>query len=182
MATQAAEPPELATVTEFLNTLDLETGEDELANVDDLRTWLVHRGLLHPEETVSPDGFYRALGVREAIRGLLWSSSKGELDAGSLETLNDEGRGPFVIRFGGAGGAELAVNSSGIDRAVGQIIASVFRSIAQGTWTRLKVCRKRSCRWAFYDRSKNRSRAWCSMSVCGNRVKARAFRRRHGSG
>jgi predicted RNA-binding Zn ribbon-like protein len=33
---------------------------------------------------------------------------------------------------------------------------------------------------AFYDRSKNSSRTWCSMSSCGNRAKTRAYRgRRH---
>ncbi|MGH3007295.1 MAG: CGNR zinc finger domain-containing protein, partial [Gaiellaceae bacterium] len=44
---------------------------------------------------------------------------------------------------------------------------------------RLKACRAEDCRWAFYDRARNRSRHWCSMAVCGNRTKARTFRRRH---
>ncbi len=52
--------------------------------------------------------------------------------------------------------------------------------MAEGNWPRLKVCREDTCAWAFYDRSKNRSGAWCSMAVCGNRTKARAYRARHG--
>jgi predicted RNA-binding Zn ribbon-like protein len=42
----------------------------------------------------------------------------------------------------------------------------------------MKACRAEDCRWAFYDRSRNRSRAWCSMRECGNRAKARSYRAR----
>jgi len=54
----------------------------------------------------------------------------------------------------------------------------VATAIADGSWARLKVCRSDSCRWAFYDASKNRSGAWCTMAVCGNRNKVRAYQRR----
>jgi predicted RNA-binding Zn ribbon-like protein len=53
--------------------------------------------------------------------------------------------------------------------------------MADGTWSRLKACRAADCRWAFYDRARNHSRHWCSMEVCGNRTKARAYRARHGA-
>ena len=43
-------------------------------------------------------------------------------------------------------------------------------------WPRLKACRQ--CGYAFFDRSKNRSAAWCAMSICGNRTKNRTYRRR----
>jgi predicted RNA-binding Zn ribbon-like protein len=42
----------------------------------------------------------------------------------------------------------------------------------------LKICTNDECQWAFYDHSRNRSGAWCTMAVCGNRMKGRAFRRR----
>ena len=51
--------------------------------------------------------------------------------------------------------------------------------VTQDDWKRLKGCRDENCRVAFYDKSRNRSRAWCSMEVCGNREKARSFRARH---
>ena len=43
-------------------------------------------------------------------------------------------------------------------------------------WERLKACPQ--CGWSFYDYSRNRSATWCSMSLCGNRLKTRAYRRR----
>ena len=43
---------------------------------------------------------------------------------------------------------------------------------------RVKICPADDCLWAFYDESRNGSRQWCSMAVCGNRAKARAHRAR----
>lgn len=41
---------------------------------------------------------------------------------------------------------------------------------------RLKICP--NCQWLFLDRSRNRSRTWCDMTVCGNRAKANRHYRR----
>ena len=44
---------------------------------------------------------------------------------------------------------------------------------------RLKQCpAPDGCGWLFYDTSKNGTRRWCSMSMCGNGAKARRFQRR----
>ena len=54
--------------------------------------------------------------------------------------------------------------------------ASSTRRSSRGDWSRMKGCRQ--CEYAFFDRSKNRSAAWCAMSICGNRTKNRAYYRR----
>jgi predicted RNA-binding Zn ribbon-like protein len=59
------------------------------------------------------------------------------------------------------------------------VLAAAAEAMADGSWQRLKACRSDTCRWAFVDNARNRSRQWCSMSVCGNRQKARMFRERH---
>jgi predicted RNA-binding Zn ribbon-like protein len=66
----------------------------------------------------------------------------------------------------------------GVDGALGRLFAAIARAQTDGTWERLKVCPASTCLWAFYDGSRNHSRTWCSMSVCGNRAKARTYRRR----
>ncbi|MBB1248110.1 CGNR zinc finger domain-containing protein [Rhizobium sp. G21] len=53
---------------------------------------------------------------------------------------------------------------------------SALRLIALPEPERLKICP--NCGWLFLDRSKNKSRAWCDMAVCGNRAKARLHYRR----
>ena len=44
--------------------------------------------------------------------------------------------------------------------------------------TEIKTCDVETCRWLFLDTSKNHTRRWCNMKVCGNRMKARRFQAR----
>jgi predicted RNA-binding Zn ribbon-like protein len=74
----------------------------------------------------------------------------------------------------------LAPQAAGVDGALGRILAIVHEAMSAGTWHRLKACRQ--CAWAYYDYSKNQSATWCSMAICGNRTKTRAYRRRAKSG
>jgi predicted RNA-binding Zn ribbon-like protein len=57
-------------------------------------------------------------------------------------------------------------------------LAAIAASVTGASWNRLKVCAEDTCQWAFVDASRNRSRSWCSMRVCGNRTKTRAYRAR----
>lgn len=57
------------------------------------------------------------------------------------------------------------------------LAVSALSLLGDGTATRLRTCR--NCGWLFVDRSRNSSRLWCDMAVCGNRRKAsRHYRRR----
>jgi predicted RNA-binding Zn ribbon-like protein len=42
--------------------------------------------------------------------------------------------------------------------------------------SRIRICAATGCGWAFLDTSKNGTRRWCSMQICGNREKARKFK------
>jgi len=65
-----------------------------------------------------------------------------------------------------------------VARYASGLLAAVADSQAAGSWERIKACAAEDCQWAFYDHSRNRSRAWCTMEVCGNRAKTRAYRAR----
>jgi predicted RNA-binding Zn ribbon-like protein len=43
----------------------------------------------------------------------------------------------------------------------------------------LRECGNDECRWLFLDTSKNHTRRWCDMKICGNRMKARRFKAQH---
>ncbi len=80
---------------------------------------------------------------------------------------------------GAGGGSALEPTAGGVDGALGRLVAIVHGAVADGSWAHLKACERDSCRWAFYDHSKNHSGRWCDMEVCGAREKsARAYRRR----
>jgi predicted RNA-binding Zn ribbon-like protein len=118
--------------------------------------------------------------MREALRALTLANNGEPLDPRAIPTLNAiAGQLQLVVRFDDHGQSTLEPARQGSEGALGELLAVVFRSMADGTWRRLKACREGTCQWVFYDRSKNRSGAWCSMAVCGNRAKARTYRRRH---
>jgi predicted RNA-binding Zn ribbon-like protein len=172
-------PGDLMHVMEFVNTIDFEDDIERFDTPDALRDWFAERGWLNAGERLTEADLRQALEVREALRSLLLANNGHPLDERAVESLNAAARrAEVLVRFGDDGGGALAPARSGIDGALGRLLAVVFRSMAEGSWPRLKACPEHSCMWAFYDRSKNRSGTWCDMAVCGNRAKARAYRER----
>jgi predicted RNA-binding Zn ribbon-like protein len=56
---------------------------------------------------------------------------------------------------------------------------SAVALLTSSTMDRVATCKSETCRWLFLDTSKNHSRRWCDMKICGNRHKARRFQARH---
>ena len=176
-------PGDLELVRRFVNTRDVEEGTDELDGPDSLLGWFSDTGLLDDEEIADEEDLKRALALREGIRSLLLANSGEELEQVDLRQLNRvAGSVCLTVRFDEKGGPTLGPESSDVSAALGRILAAVVRATEEGIWGRLKVCTNDACQWAFYDRSRNRSGKWCTMEVCGNRMKARAFRQRQGTG
>jgi predicted RNA-binding Zn ribbon-like protein len=178
-ASVQAAPGELELVRQFVNTNDVDDGIEHLASPAQLRDWLSEHGLDAPADLGSRD-VDRAIELREALRALLLANSGEPLERDALSNLNDSAaRIKLLVRFDPNGGSALAPQGTGVDAALGAILAIVHRSMTEGTWPRLKACRADTCQWAFYDTSRNRSAHWCTMAVCGNRAKARNYRKRH---
>jgi predicted RNA-binding Zn ribbon-like protein len=169
-------------VRDYVNTFDLEAGVDQISSPDELAVWFSEQALV--DDLVEPDDrdHADAIAVREAIRELLLANNGVEVDAGAAsKTLEEAGRKAGLgVRFED-GRPVLAPEGDGARAAIGRIVATVAELATTEEWKRLKGCRDENCRVAFYDKSRNRSRAWCSMEVCGNREKARSFRARHHS-
>jgi predicted RNA-binding Zn ribbon-like protein len=171
---------QLDVVRDYVNTLDFETGIDRIATPDELGLWFSEQGLVDDLVEPTEQEVADALAVREAIRELLLANNGVETDGeAASRTLEEAGRKARLgVRFE-HGRPVLAPEDDGARGAIGRIVALVAELAPTDEWKRLKTCRDESCRVAFYDQSRNRSRAWCSMEVCGNREKARSFRARH---
>lgn len=177
-------PPELVLVRAFVNTRDVEDGTDALDTPAALRAWLAAQGLLPPGSRVGAADLATARDLREGLRAALLAHHDGAPDDPAATAALDRvaGRLPLRVRFDAAGEPDLAPAGRGAPAALARIVADVARARERGTWERLKVCPADDCRWAFYDHSRNRSRRWCAMEVCGNRTKTRAYRRRRATG
>jgi predicted RNA-binding Zn ribbon-like protein len=65
-----------------------------------------------------------------------------------------------------------------LDRMLWPVARSAADTLTSGDLKRVRRCARQGCDWLFVDTSKNRSRRWCSMSMCGSRVKAGRYYRR----
>jgi predicted RNA-binding Zn ribbon-like protein len=171
-------PGDLALVERFINTADVEDDADQVDSPQKLAGWLQEAGLAAADPGIGEQDVERVRAVREALRGLALANNGGPLYPVDLATLNRAAADlDLRLRFGGRG-ARLETSGGAAEAALGRILSAVFTAMVDGSWSRMKACRRHSCRYAFYDSSKNRSSTWCSMAICGNRTKAESYRKR----
>jgi predicted RNA-binding Zn ribbon-like protein len=180
-------PDRLALVQRFINTWNCEfpVYEDRLGTPLSALEWLHQSNLgcdLVEADRLGPADLARMRDVREALRSLARANVAGSCDPTSLRVIRSAAAlRPMIVAINDHGQTYLEANVSDVNGAVATLIAIVHEAQLTGRWGRLKGCRE--CGYAFFDRSKNRSATWCSMSICGNRVKNRAlYRRKHTPG
>jgi predicted RNA-binding Zn ribbon-like protein len=174
-------PGQLGLVQSFLNTFDLESGEDVLAEPSSAKAWLVNNKLASPGTDYEDADLRRLTEVRHALQELVSANAGSEVPRRAVTALNEAARRVRLgVRLHPVDGYRLVAEGVGVDRPIGEMLMSVTGAMAAGNWNRLKVCANDACQQAFYDSSRNRSGRWCSMATCGNRMKGRAYRQRHG--
>ena len=178
-APEKTAPDPLYLVQRLVNSVDLESHEDELVSPTALRDWLAERGLMDSGERVTGGDLARMLDVREGLRSVLMAHNGLPADEQRVEALRKAAAGAqLTLGFPPGGDPALTPAGRGVDGAIARLMAIVAAAVESGDWRRLKACPRDTCNWAFYDRSKNRSGRWCRMEECGNIEKARAFRAR----
>jgi len=152
-----AAPEPLRQVQLFVNSIDLHN------RVEWLPDWLADHRLDGEDK--------RATELREALRSLVLANNGVPLDRAAVEIVN-KAAARVSLQLDVDGRLNLAADGDALD----EIMVTVLGAMLDGTWERLKACS--NCNWSFYDYSPNRSATWCSMQLCGNRKKTRAYRRR----
>jgi predicted RNA-binding Zn ribbon-like protein len=172
-AGRAPAPGRLGLVQAFTNSFwDLDAGgADAWADPAGYRAWLTRRGF--DGAGAGAEDRERAIALRGAIRALALREREDE----ARRTLDAVARAtPLCVRFDPQPRHEPA--GDGPQDALGLVLGVLAEAMADGTWERVKACPGPHCGWLFYDASRNRSSQWCSMAICGNRVKGREFRAR----
>lgn len=164
----------------FANTLDVDVDADPpeaLPDAEALTWWLRDRGLLDGDDQADGGDLSLAITLRSGLREAMvlhherdHASPVPALDAAAAAL-------PLHVTFDGTN-PRLASALSGVRGGLARLLIAMTEAEAEGTWARLKLCAADDCLLAFYDTSKNRSRLWCSMGMCGNRQKTRNYRAR----
>jgi predicted RNA-binding Zn ribbon-like protein len=152
---------------------------ETFATAGHLADWLRARGLIGRRPRLTDRDVGRAIAVREGLRALAFANSGRPLDDAAIgEMRRASERASARILVEPEGPRIVLAEGAGIDAAIGAVLAITAHAMADGSWPRMKACPGRDCGWTFYDYSRNQSARWCSMKVCGEREKARAYYRR----
>lgn len=170
---------------------------DHLRTAEDVVAWAAHAGVIdaavagrlrsrlaQSDETLT-SLLPEALALRAAVHGVGSAIADGATPA----QADIEGLHKAVARA--VANAKLAPGEGGgyrwifdaenpsIDVVLGPVALSAVGLLRDSDLTRIKRCRGgEHCGWLFFDLTKNNSRRWCDMKVCGNRTKARTHRRK----
>jgi predicted RNA-binding Zn ribbon-like protein len=125
----------------------------------------------------------RAISLREALRSIFFSLADGRRIRGTqLEILNDELAGAMarsqVVPTDSGFTWLWAEGGKALDCVLWPVARSAADLLTEGPLTTVRRCEGRGCGWLFLDTSRNRTRRWCDMRICGNRAKARRHHER----
>ena len=161
-------PPHLAPLQDLLNTVNLESDEDELAPAS-FAGWSAARGVVDAGEADR----VRLQTFREDLR--TWVATADEhVPAAVAAGVTAAQLGVSIVD-----GRLRTTSATAFGRLVADTIDGIRVAQREDDWKRFKVCSRGTCRWAFYDHSRNNSSRWCASTICGAREKSRrAYRRR----
>lgn len=162
---------------DLVNTVEWQEDDESWATPAALGAWMGERW----SDVGAPTEHDLVLArrIREGLREVLLDHAGHDARQWALDDLNDAlGQVPLTLRFAGP---RPVVVTSALEAArppLAPLVIAVDAATRDPRWDRLKACSRDTCRWAYWDPSRNSSKRWCSMEGCGNYVK---MRRRNGS-
>ena len=168
------------------------TQEELLNNYEDLLLWAKYVNILNEREydtllqiaSKSPvqkeDVYRRAITLRESIYLIFSTTSQKKVPRiNDIDVLNKElsiAHNHLILSYTEQGYLlELQSDEMELDQMLWFVAKSASELLVSDNLNRVRKCKSEECGWLFLDLSRNRSRRWCDMKDCGNRMKARRF-------
>jgi len=200
MAKQAKWNPAYELSLDFANTVDWRNGSNRRDNLEafsSLVTWGVKEGVISGEEAsalanearaehAQEMAFRKAIQLRETIYRIFSSVAHDEHpDEADLRALNkvlsDYPASSAIVRSGDEYAWTWVPDRGAEGRILWPIAKSAADLLTSDELGRVTECanEEEGCGWVFLDKTRSRTRRWCSMDGCGNRAKARTWYDRH---
>jgi predicted RNA-binding Zn ribbon-like protein len=182
---------------DFVNTELMVDGQrrDLLATSADVIRWAVEAKLLTPAEAdaierqsgrqaISDDLLEQAREFRAVLRDMIERIAAGKtVPQSAVGAINDALRAhlgyPQITSVKGRFERRYQVEREGGVHMLALLAESAAELLTTCDLSLIKKCQNPACVLFFYDTTKNHTRHWCSMSLCGNRHKVAAHYRRH---
>jgi predicted RNA-binding Zn ribbon-like protein len=173
---------------DLVNTLDWrfrEDGPEELLkDYSDLLRFTEQSKLLTPQQArqlrrpahkrAGAQVLQRCMEVREALAGLFYTSATASLE--KLERYFQAARQQQELGWKDSYLEWKWPEIIGAELPLWLLSLSASDLLTTPEVQRVRTCDNPDCRWLFLDTSKNHTRRWCDMKICGNRMKARRFK------
>ena len=121
--------------------------------------------------------------IREDFRALLFANRDSKLDASELLQANQWfarlGSPQVILRDGEPSLSYRPFEAEPLAPELRALIESGLELFTSDSFSKVRKCANPDCGLWYLDTTKSRTRRWCSMNMCGNVEKARAFRQRH---
>lgn len=185
-------------VLDLINTLDWrfrETGPEELLNTySDLLEFVERSALLTTRQAhrirqgagnhASTQALQATKELREAASKILYSIVDDQSPpTAAIKKLNHHIQAALTNRTlrWSQGRIELSWSCNDADPQfpLWLLAQSATDLLTGDAAEKIRACDNPDCRWLFLDTSKNHTRRWCDMALCGNRMKARRFKAHH---
>ena len=197
-AVVAPEEHDIARALSFVNTLSGRTTAapaEKLTSFETLLEWARESGLLKADEVTrlaararrrteeAERVLTRARETRELLNATLVATSQGRTPSGAtLDALSEQLAGWYAHgRLVPCGDAMqwIYAGDDDLERALWEVARIVSRLLMSPRLAKVRACAAEDCGWWFLDDTKNASKRWCDMKICGNREKLRRFREKH---
>lgn len=163
--------------TSFTGTLSERCGEpvERIPVPSRLADWLAVSGLR--VDSCTAGDLEHARKLREAIHATATAAALGEpLPPAAIRVVNYySAHGSAAAVLSADGHRSWQLRSASVDDALSVIAADAIEIVGGERDGTLALCAAPTCRAAFFDTSRSRTRRWCEMNTCGNREKKARF-------
>ena len=168
---------------DFAQTGDMGWGTryERLTSPSELGRWLTLCPLHVAVASITNADLVRAIGLRAAIWRVSQALLAGdEPRVADIRRLNIDARRPPLVRALSADGTSLRWHRPNVAAALATIAQDAVLLFGDSQQrARLRRCENSGCRVVFFDDSRPGARRWCAANRCGDRIRAREYRRRH---
>ena len=180
---------------DYVNTVDTWQRTDRVDYLSDYRAlvaWAARAGalptsragrLLDGAATRQPQAqrvHVRSVALRDALFHVLAPGERRSVEPW-LEIVNEELESAMrALRLRPAQSGYELVSTSGdeLDQMLWPVLRAATQLATSPGLERVRSCPGEDCGWLFLDTSKAGRRRWCSMAICGNRMKTKRHRAR----
>lgn len=181
---------------DFINTVHDRTVTDPyeyLHTYEELLMWVRKTQALKPEDIIALEGLYKMkekeaqmvlseiITARELLYALFSAIAEGKQPSNGanrqFNLLLSRTLPKISLQFCDANAVKVGWEETvNLEKPLYPLIKSAYDLLLSNKLNRVKACG--ACGWLFLDKSKNNSRRWCDMQVCGSSVKAKRYYRK----